>query len=159
MLRRAFLVAVPLGACSTITDSGVGKIAQDVNILATGLNGVLTQLGNISILGLTPAIMSTVGSAIASIQALAVSISTATSTAAAQPLVQKIETYVNTVVSALAVLPLPPAIALALQAASILLPIIETAVGLLVTAKPMLGNAMNPDEARIILRGYALKVR
>lgn len=159
MNRRNFLVAAPLflAACQTTTpfDQTLAKVVSDVNILATGLKGVLTQLTTTNVLGLTSTVLNTITTAISNIQAIAGAIGQVTSIAATQPLIQKIESYVNTVVAALAALPLPPAIAMALQAASILLPIIETAVGLLVTAKPMLGSTMNGDEARIILRGMA----
>ena len=61
-------------------------------------------------------------------------------------------------------LPLPPQIQLALQAASVLLPVIEAAVGLLLPAQPAApaarlaaASALTPDQARALLIGVAGK--
>jgi hypothetical protein len=147
-----------LGACaSQPVDTTLATVAADVNTIAAGLKGVLTQLGTMSIAGLTPAIVSTVGTAIANIQSVAAAVSTATTTAAVQPLVQKIETYLNAVISALAAILLRPPISTALQAAAILLPVVEAAIGLVTNAVPMQmgASAMTADQARLILRGNA----
>lgn len=160
MLRRNLLIATPalaLGACNTINiDKTLATVAADANLIAGGLKGVLAQLGPLNIPGLDTAILGKAATAIAGIQTVAASLTGVTSTAAAQPLVQKIESYVNVVVSALASLPLPPPISTAIQAAAILLPIIEIAVGLAVPASAAKASpAMDANMARVILSGAA----
>lgn len=160
MLRRNLLLCtalVPVAACATL-DTTLATVAADTNTIALGLKGVLAQLGTLNIPGLTTSVMATVGTAISSLQSVAAAIAGTTTTAAAQPLVQKIESYVNTVVGALALLPLPPPISTALEAAAILLPLIETAVGLATNSvmRPRgVMPGMTPDQARLILAGIA----
>jgi hypothetical protein len=161
--RRSLVASTPLaalamlGACAgKSADQTIATVAADANTIAGGLKGVLAQLGPLNVPGLTPSVISTVGVAVSEIQTVAASLSGVTSAAAAQPLVQKIETYLNTIVAALAGLPLPPPISTALQAAAILLPIIEAAVGLVVQqAAKAAPGAISPDQARMILRGSA----
>jgi hypothetical protein len=158
--RRSILAVTPLAALAACAgqsaDQTIATVAADANTIAGGLQGVLAQLGPLNVPGLTPSVISTVGVAVSQIQTVAASISGVTSAAAAQPLVQKIETYLNTIVAALAGLPLPPPVSTALQAAAILLPIIEVAVGLVVQqAAKAAPGAISPDEARMILRGSA----
>lgn len=165
MNRRYFLAASTLAlpgctltgnAPNTTVDSAISLVANDAGLIANGLQGVLTQLPALNISGLTPAILAEVGSDVADAKALAVALAGATSAAAAQPIVQKIETYVNTIVSTLAVLPLPPPISTALQAAAILLPVIEAAVGLIVGPQASRGG-MAANEARLVLAAAAAK--
>lgn len=133
--RRAFLLsttaAVPLalGACGSV-DMKIASVAKDAKLIASGFAGVLQQLGRLNLPGLTPALVAYIGVAVAGITSLADALGTAATAAEAQPLVEKIAGYTNAVVGALATLPLPPAISMALQAAMVLLPLIELAVGL-----------------------------
>jgi hypothetical protein len=161
--RRLLVSAAPavalaplLAACAGKTvDQSIATVVTDVSTIANGLQGTLTQLGALGVAGLTPAIVSTVGNYVADLQQVATQVSGATTTAAAQPLVQKVETYVNTIVSTLALIPLPPPISTALQAAAILLPVIEVAVGLLVPPTNGASPGMTPDQARLVLLGAA----
>jgi hypothetical protein len=102
--------------------------------------------------------MTVIGSALGSVQSVATALAKVTDKAAAQPLVTKLETYVNAFVSAAAGIPLlPPSIQLALQAASILLPVIEVAVGLVLPSAPKASAAtMTPAQARLVLKGTAM---
>jgi hypothetical protein len=170
--RRSLLSAVAaaplLSACAATIDQNVQNVISDVNILANGLRGMIPQLTALNLPGLTSNVMGTVDAAIAGIQSVAAAVSAVTTTAAAQPLIQKIETYLNTIVGALAPLALllPPPIGLIVTAATILLPVIEIAVGLLVNnvktmpvAASRQGAArvtMTADQARIVLRGNAV---
>jgi hypothetical protein len=166
MIRRAFLLGASgagLAACTTASvDAGLATAASDVATIAAALPAVLTQLGTLSIPGLTPAIVATVGVAVSGIQTVASALSGAATAAAAQPLVAKVETYVNGIVTALAGLPLPPPISTALTAASILLPVIEAAIGLVTTPAPAAARmaasapSMSPAQARLILKGIAV---
>jgi hypothetical protein len=136
LLRRtaplAFFAAsalTPLGACSTFQQVA-SVVASDTLTIANGLTGVLAQLGTYSFV--PAALISKVGVYIADVKSVATSLQTA-SASSATALVQQVETDVNAVVSALAGLPLPAPISTALQAASVLLPVIEAAVGLVVS--------------------------
>lgn len=155
MLRRNMLIAVPVltvAGCQVPASQTISNVVSDVQIIGDGLQGVFAQLGQLSLPALTPSIMSTVGNAITNLQKVAAALGAVNTTAAAQPLVKKIETYVNAVVSALAMLPLPPPISTAIQAAAILLPIIETAVGLAIPQTPK-ASSMSPAQARMVLLG------
>ena len=159
--RMVLLGSTALGGCATF-NANAGKVATDVGLIADGLKGVLTQLGSLNIPQLTPSVMSTVGSAVASLEALAQQIAAASSTAAQQPLVQQIYTYVSRIVAVLtpilAAIPATAGIAVALQAAQVLLPIIFAAVNLVLPASaPAVPGSipLTPDEARLILRGKA----
>ena len=168
MLRRNLLLgttALSVTACAGKTvDQVVVTVAADASTIANGLTGVLAQLGPLaSTYGISGATMALIGTAVAGLQSVATQVSGATTAASAQPMVQKIETYVNTIVSALAGLPLPPPISTALMAAAILLPVIESAVGLIInSASPgarlsAAAPTMTPDQARLILKGAAVK--
>lgn len=157
MYRRSILIGsfALLVGCNNPpgTNKTVAQVANDVNVIAAGLQGVLTQLGPMT--GINSDTLIKVSTAIAGIQSIAKSISQVSDVASAQPLVQQLETYLNTIVSVLAAVPfLPPPVTMALQAASILLPVIETLLGMFVSAKPML-STMTPDQARLILKASA----
>lgn len=137
MMRRTAVLALgglPLAACggTPVSDQGVQTAAQNAVLIANGLQGVVSQLANLvpPIPGLTLPVLATITNGVADIKAVAQAIGTASSQTTAQPLVQKLEGYVNGVVGALAVLPLPPPILLGVQAAAVLLPVIELAVNL-----------------------------
>lgn len=161
--RRMVLLGSTALVCGCAAfNANVGKVATDVSLIADGLKGVLAQLGSLNIVQLTPSVMSTVGTAVASLEALAQQIAAASSTAAQQPLVQQIYTYVSKIIEVLtpilAVIPATAGIAVALQAVQVLLPIIFAAVNLVLPASavPVQGvSIMSPDQARLILRGKA----
>lgn len=162
MLRRNLLsttaVGLALGGCSTLTgvNTAVAAASSDVNIIATGLGDVLAQLGG---LGIPASIVSIVTDAVNGLKSVSAALSATTSTTSAVPLVQQIEGYVNTVVKVLATasLALPSPITLALQGAALLLPVIESVIGMLVTPAPMATTVhMTPAEARIALKTVGL---
>lgn len=160
MNRRTLLAAMaisPLAACSSTTppDPNLSQAVQDVNALSAGLSGMLAGLSASGAAGLTPDVLATVNGAIANLKTAAAAIAKTATAVAAQPVVQQVEGYVNTVVSVLGALPLPPPISTVLEAASVLLPIIEAAVGLLTPAAKMKAApaSMTPDQARLILLG------
>ncbi len=160
MLRRSFLMTtalVSVAGCATLSQTfnkNLAQIISDVSLIANGVGSLLPQIAALT--GLSAAAITTIQQAITAIKSIADQIKGISSTADAQPLVQRIESYLNTIVGALAVLPLPPPISVILQAATVLLPIVEALVGMLVTAKPMAGT-MSPDSARLILAGAAPK--
>lgn len=165
MIRRSFLALSATALLSTTALTGCGTfdvstITSDANIIAGGLAAVDVQMGNLGVVD--PATMTKIGTALASIQDVAKALATASDKSTAQSLVGKLETYVNTFVNVAAGLPfLPPSITLALQAASILLPVIEVAVGLVLPSAAQYSSlpkstGMTPDQARLVLRGAAM---
>lgn len=150
--------AALLAACSAINPNATPtenmiNVTTDVNDIAGAFAKELPAFSTIK--GITPQIISDVTAKIDEMQAVDGALTQAASTTAAQPLVQKIEADVNAVVDAVALLPLPPAIAAIFQAATILLPIIEASVGLMITpaaAAKAKAVRMSPDEARAVLR-------
>jgi hypothetical protein len=153
------LGSTALAGCQT-TDQSIGTVVADVNSIAGAFAALLPQLASLT--GMTPDVMGTVSQAIASLQAVATSLGTVTTVAAAQPLIRKVETYVNAVITALALVPLiPPPISTILQAAAVLLPVIEALVNMVVTQPAAVPRSvrilasMTTDQARIVLRAKA----
>lgn len=153
----------PLGACalaactlSPSIETVLHTAIDDVEAIAAGFLGVLPQIG--TVIGISAKLVAEVGAAIGDLQTLATQIEAVTNTTTAQPIVQQIEAKVNIVIEMLAALPLPPSVQLALQAASILLPLIEAAVHLLVSPK-LAARAeqgrLTPEQARNVLRALA----
>lgn len=163
MLRRSFLLsATALTGCASVAqtfDSKLAQVVSDVSLIARGIGQIVPQV--MSFTSLTPTGVAAIQQAAADIAMVADQIKSVTSIAAAQPWVQKLETYLNTIVTILAAMPLPPQISVALQAATVLLPVIEMLVGLLTNINPAAGRfqtgAMSPDQARLVLAGSAAK--
>jgi hypothetical protein len=140
------LLLASLSACS---NTSVSAVANDVALIDSGLGTTLKAL-NVTL----PPQATT---ALADITAAASAIGSADTTAAAQPIVQRVATDVLAV--AQAVLPLVPggsAAYVAIEAAEVLVPAIETAVGLATNVGAAPGG-MTPDQARLILRSAASK--
>lgn len=159
MNRRNLILAAPfaLAGCN-VPDATVAQVSSDVSAIASSLQQVLGQIGSVS--GVSAATVSTVGTAVADIQALATAISGAASVAVQKPLVQRLEGYVGAVVAALVPLSavLPPPIPQVVMAVSILLPIVEAAVGMILPAQATAARpAMSSDQARVLLRSYGAK--
>lgn len=153
--------AAALSGCaafSTSVNNGLAQVSSDATLIANGLAGALQNISALGIPGLTADKVQTIGVAITSLKTVATSLAAATTQAQAQPLVTQIETDLNAIVGAVAGLPLPPQISMPLQAAAILLPVIETAVNLAVsqiTTPSATSAAITPDQARLILKGSA----
>ena len=150
--------ALSIAACSAMSMSAViTTVADDVNIIATGLLGVLPTIG--TIVGVNPEMVATIGSAIADLQSLAQQIKVTTDITVTQTLVQQVEADVNVIVNALAgIRLLPPPVSLALQAVVVLLPVIEMAINMIVRPKLTARAAkvhMTPEQARANLRSLA----
>lgn len=144
-LASAFSVAALTGCATHPTPASV---ANDVSLIASGYRSVLPQIGTIA--GITPAIVAKAGQAIADLQAAAAAFASADAAAVQKTLVQRIEADVNAVVAVLAGLPLPAPISTILQAALVLLPIIEASVGIVAPAAAAPGG-MSPSQARLAL--------
>lgn len=156
MTMTSSVALLALAGCSSMARSGLAKqVVDDVAAIAGGLQAVLGPLS--TIVGISPSTLATVSNLVSGITAVAQQVSAATTTSAAQPLVQQIEADVNAVVAALASLPLPPQISMALMAAQVLLPLIEAAVNLVITPAPpkAVASGMTPNGARIYLKSIA----
>ncbi len=149
-------VLAACGVTGGATPSGLDTVISDVASIASGLSGILPIIDNI--IGLDPGILDQVKTAIADLQVIAAELKTVNSISGAQPLVQAVESELNTIVTGLASIPMPPSVAIVLQAATILLPIIEAGANLIVSAKVTRQAAkvqLTPDQARHILRDFA----
>lgn len=154
-LAGAALLALVGCTNGTLNNQAVATVAQDVAIIANGLKGALPALGTA---GAIPADkLGAISQAIANLQTVSVTIAAAASTSAALPDVQQVEADVNAIVAALVGVPgLPQNVTLALVAAQVLLPVVETAVGMIVPPSPK-AYAMTPNEARAILIGQSAR--
>jgi hypothetical protein len=143
MLSRRTLVSsttmgavVFMGACAgtgTTPAQIVTDVQNAVSALASSFSTVLAQAPNV-----VPATTAaTITSALAQASAVLGSLSTNLTANAAAPLVQQIESALNTVISAAAAVPLiPPPFSTALGAAAIVLPIIEAWLSTVLPAAP-----------------------
>lgn len=158
---RAFVLSSTVVAfgCTTAPDGSktinaptVGQIAQDVSLVAGGLQKAMAALPGAGVTISADNLM-IAQNALAGLQVAATAVASASSPAAAQPLVPQIEGYVNSFVGALG-----PALATCtsstcktisayIAAANILLPVIEVAVNMAVP-QPTSAQA---DQARAAL--------
>lgn len=162
--RRGFLgiaattSVAALAACAMINPNNTPQenmvqVVADVTNIANAFARSLPQITALSLSANTKAMIS---ADVSDLNAVAKALTSAATTTTAQPLVQKVENDVNAVMDAVAALPgLPLALSGILQAATVLLPIIEASVGLAVpvaTASRAKATGMTPDEARALLR-------
>jgi len=165
MDRRHLLATaalLPLAACapgqsaSSVTPS---QVVNDIGLIATGLTGALPALG---LAGVSASTVATVGKYVSQISGLASSVSTALSTSAALPVVEQIGSVLQQILTVAGPL-LPPPWGAAVMAAEVLLPVIESGVGMLVNAATPAPTApaplitMTPDQARQFLASVASK--
>lgn len=142
------LAATTLAACATGTPTPA-TVAQDVTLIATAFTKVLPNF--VSIAGISSATTATVNQAIVDLQAAAAAVSGADTTVSAQPVVARVEADVGAVIAVLAGLPLPGPISTVLEAAAVLLPVIEAAVGIAAAAGTAPGT-LTPAQARAALQ-------
>jgi len=125
----------------------VATVAQDVATIAAGLQGALQNIPNVP-----PA----VATALADLSKEAAALSAASSQTGQQSVVKTVEADLNAVVAAAGSLPLPPPAGTAIQAAEVLLPVIEAGVNLVAGVSAPI-NGMTPAEARLILKADVAK--
>lgn len=158
MNRREFVVlssATALTACAggTTEVTVAIQVVQDVAQIASGLTGSLSSLSG------SP-LFNTISGYVTSIAKLASLVTTTTPVSSAQGTVGQIETLINDILSVAADVPLPPPFGPAIQAAAILLPVVESALNMLLS-KPHVMTArlqarqMTSDQARAILAAAA----
>lgn len=145
------LAAAPLAGCAGSTTTGsviAGQVVTDVGLIATGLAGALPGLVGA---GLSTSTVATVGGYVNQLQSLASSVTTALTTTSAQPVIQQVLSVVEEI-AAVAGPSLPPPWGLAVSAAEVLLPVLASAVGLVMTqTATAAAPAMTPAEARLVL--------
>lgn len=123
------------------------QAAQDVALLGNGLSTVVPKLSSLVDAGTVAKAQSWLGT----ITGAAAQLAQLPTTAAAQPIVQQVESAVNAILGVAApLLAAVPTVGPILTAAAALLPSIESAVGLAVAMIPQAGG-MSPDEARLVL--------
>jgi hypothetical protein len=164
MHRRSILLgsaAAGLGACATF-DASAGQVATDVKAIADALQESVAEMGSMTIPGLTQATLTAVAAQLSNVQALATQIAAASTTAAQQPLVQKISTYVSAILAVLipvlSAIPAAQGIAGPLLGVQALLPAIFALVGMIAppaAARP----TMTAAQARVVVYAMAAKVR
>jgi len=162
------IAGIGLSACNGLTFNQVtSQVAQDASTIADGLAGAFSNIQTLNIPGLTPDKVANINLSVQTLKAAATALQGAMNATSAQATVNQIEAALNAIVSTLAGLPLPTQIQLPLAAASILLPVIETALNMVITkinvptattpAGAAAARIASPDEARSILKGSALK--
>lgn len=146
LLRAAALIPVAaVVACTGQTvPQALQLAAQDTALLLSGLSPVVSQLTGLVSADSLAAAQGWLGK----LQGAAAQLAGLSTTSAAVPVVQQVEQAVNAIVGVaaplLAVTPAGPI----LTAASVLLPVIEVAVGMVV---PPAAGGMTPAQARQIL--------
>lgn len=140
LMRTSALVAAgaALSSCALFSGSSapVAVVVSAVEVLDTEIQNVLMALQSISPAPtwLTAALIAQVQQIVSEVNQVATAIGSVTTTASAQALVQQLETYISTLVNALAGLPLPPPISIYVQIAAVIMPLLFAIVGLVIPA-------------------------
>lgn len=144
--------ALALSSCTNGgTNADLVRVSTYANAIASGLKNVLPQLASVT--GVSAGIMEKVSADVADIQAVAATLQTTSTANAAQPMVSRIEGDVSAVLGALAGIPLPSPIGQVIAAVNVLLPVIETIVGVVVPS-----GAANKAAAAHMTEAQALAV-
>lgn len=159
------LLAPSLGACAFLqkqtppsVSAGIATALGDVQILSQGLQGALGALKQVQ--GIPQDVVTSAGNIVGQINTVAAQMQSATTSAQAQKLVQQISLLVNTLVQGVtpfvAGTPAGPIFA----AASVLLPVIEVAVGIAMNNGAAPADRYRPTaaavaNARFVLLGHA----
>lgn len=151
--RRALLRATAIApiaalmACAGQTvPQALQQAASDASLIANGLAAVMPQLSPL----VSASTLATAQGWLTKLQSAASQLAGIPTTTGAVPLVQQIEQGVNAIVGIAAPLLAATPAGPILTAATVLLPVLETAVGLFV---PPAAGGMTPDQARLILAG------
>jgi hypothetical protein len=156
MMRRNILlgpIGVMLVGCSGTTPTS----SQLITDLTTIVNGLSTTLPAIA--AADPALAPKLAPLIAQLPLMQSDLQGLKATAAAPNAgtLAEVDQWLNTVVSTAASIPLiPPPYSLALQAAAVLLPVIESQINPMLApaaSRASTGPVMTPDQARLILQG------
>jgi len=126
--------AISLGviACSSGSSVTEASVANDISLIANGFNNALSQPAVVAVI--PPAVLPKIQAALADLMTVAAAVKADPASAMSKGTVATVEADVNTIVGALAGLDLPPPAPTILAAATVLLPVIEAAVGIAVPA-------------------------
>jgi hypothetical protein len=157
------LIMLFLSSCGVTTPAtnntfNTSALAKDISIISLGIEPLIPVITTYT--KTDAATTAKLQTLLSEIQANAASVATSTSAAGAQPYAKAVVTAVNAVVGIAATLPLPATYKSILQAATVLLPVVETELGLMKvthpTAKVSLPAVdMTPEFARVVLKGAA----
>ena len=129
MLAGTALVPAALAACQPGSTLTPAQIVTDAQNAIAALAGSLQAVIQVSPGALPASTLTTINNALAAANKVLGSLSTSLTATAAAPIVQQVEQAINTVVADAASVPLiPPPFSIALAAASVVLPILETFV-------------------------------
>jgi len=146
------LAATMLAACAAGTMTPA-TVADDVTLITTAFTAMLPTLASTP--GISAAATASVDQAVVDLQSAAAAVAAADTTVSARPVVVRVEANVNAVIAVLAGLTLPAPISTILEAVSVLLPVIEAAVGLTAPVGTEPGT-MTPAQARAVLRALSV---
>lgn len=154
LLRGASALAL-VGAVSACATTGTGTITLAPVIAAVQVLGAMASEAaqeldaiNPPPAWLTAAVMSTVTTVVGQIEQVANQLSAVTTTASAEPLLQQLETYVQTFVTALSGLPLPPQILMYVQIAAVVMPLLFALLNMVVPTPATMQASEAALEAR-----------
>lgn len=135
----------------------VQKIANYASAIAAAFNIVVTALGDMP--GLTSEIWAKMRGYVGTLQAVAVALSKVSTTDGAAPLVEQLVAGSNALLGALRGLGVgfPLWVSDAMSAVTVLLPILETLVGMFTTQRRRLGREMSEQEAYSILLATSVR--
>jgi hypothetical protein len=162
-LPIAALLALPgctsTGAPLVTPEQVVVDIGNMIPALQTTVQTLSTQTPPI----ISPPVAAQIQGLLTQAKTLDANLSANMTATASAPVIQQIETDLNGVVTALAGLPIPPPYSTYVQAAAVLLPVVEAFVtSVIPTPAPApapavaaKAGAMTPDQARLVLEGAA----
>lgn len=150
--RRATLLsaaglAILVSGCKTGSVTPA-QVSSDISSVANGLKNALPAMAATS--GMNTVMMAKIAQAVADVQAVAAGFSTTDTQAAQQSLVTRIMADMQSVTTTLSGLSLSKTASDILNAINILLPVIETAVGMMVAGATT--NSLEVEHARMVLR-------
>jgi phage-related protein len=116
----------------TLSDADLQKILDDISTIADGVTAVLPVVTTLK--GVSNSTANTVSTVVADLKAVSSAVGGIITTTAALPLVQRLEAGIGSVISVLQNVSLPSSVSRLLADAATLLPVVKTAVGLLVPA-------------------------
>jgi hypothetical protein len=167
--RRAALmssipVALAVAGCVAGSEVTPANVIADASAIVSGLSGALAQVLVASPNLIPPVIAAQASSALASAQALLGGLTTSTAASTGASILVQVEGYVNTALGYLAPL-VPPPYNVAVEAAVVLLPIVENFISQFVTPPPVPAaarklarpGAMSASEARAVLNEAAAR--
>jgi hypothetical protein len=162
MNRRALLLGLlPAGCAALKSDQqALSQVVNRVQLIASAFEAIIPDFGTVP--GMTIAVVTKINQALADLQKTAGEINLAQKLNDARPVVMQVERDITTVVSIMATFSIVPSpIALALQAAQVILPLLFAAVNLALPPQRRGGerfaSQMTPPQAESTLRVLAVR--